>query len=130
MIGPDTFVSGKLLADYDHGCVGSPGWAPHLLLRRSTPLLIATAIVAVAWRPTSSAWLALPSLALLVSPILFHARTRYRLPLVFGLIPCLAGCLNVYLSGQLSASSLVLVASAIAAITAILARKPLRLEKT
>lgn len=129
MTGPDVFINGKLLPGDGHEqCIFSGSLATGLL-RLSVPLFLAASIVVFAASPTTAGWLALPSIALLLPPILFHARTRYRLPVLFGLVPALAGPLNAHLSGPHSGLSWIVVAAAISVLTAVLAREPQRLER-
>ncbi len=129
MTGPDAFVGGKLLAGDDRGRCALSGRLATILLRLSTPLLLAMSVVVFATSPTSAMWLAIPPVVLLVPPVLFHARTRYRLPVLFGLLPALAGSLSVLLSGPHSVLSWVLGAAGFSALSAILARRPQRLER-
>jgi len=129
MTGPDAFVSGKLFPGDDHERDSLSDRFTTSLFRLSFPLLLTMAMVVSAIKPTAAGWLALPSIALLLPAIFFHARTRYRLPMLLGLIPTISGSLTALISGQHSAFSWILGCAAVSILTAILARKPLRLER-
>lgn len=131
MVGPDTFVQGKILADIkwrDHS-VARPILA--ILFRISTPFLVAVTLGFFAWHPTVIGWVAIPGLSLMIPAVLFHARTRYRLPLLYSLVPVLAGTLSgLFARPQPQATGMVIaVVVSLLALGLFLSRKPRRLER-
>ena len=132
MVGPDTFVHGKILAEFGKQEHSKAGLVFSALLRISVPFLMATTIGLFALRPTGAGWLAIPALSLLVPAVLFHARTRYRLPLIYGLVPVAAGSLGQILAHSPVAPTprIISVAVAAAILGCVLAREPRRLERS
>lgn len=131
MVGPDTFVQGKILADKNGGSGSVSRSVLSSLFRVSVPFLAALSIGVLIWQPSRAAWLAIPALSLMIPAVLFHARTRYRLPFLYGLVPVLAGTLRLAIESPKEGSSLSALVSAalIAALLAILVRQPVRLER-
>lgn len=131
MIGPDTFVQGKILANtgWRENSIARPILAASL--RTSAPFLVAVTLGLFAWHPDITGWVAIPALSLMIPAVLFHARTRYRLPLLYGLVPVLSGSIARMLAQpQLpSAGWAIPVALLVVVLGLTLARKPHRLER-
>lgn len=130
MIGPDTFVRGKVLPTVS-GLEGHP-ISPVLnaALRWSVPILAAASLVATGWRLTAAIGSCLPALSLLIPAVLFHARTRYRLPAIYGAVPALAASLGLAAAPPTaSVFSTVAVVALVVLVAICLARPPRRLER-
>jgi len=131
VVGPDTFVTGKLLtAENFSRCRVSERFRA-ALLRRAFPLLLAVAAVLWFWRPTAAVWSTLPALSFLFPAGLFLARSRYRLPVLYGLVPVVAGSLAeiLYEDRALSIPAAVGALVLIAGICHLLSIRPNRLER-
>ena len=131
LLGPDTFVKGKILARVKWG-ENSVAWLVlTALLRVSAPFLVAVSIGVFVWHPSSAGWVAIPAISLLIPAIVFHARTRYRLPLLYGLVPVIAvGIGHMLAQPQLSfVRSVIPMCVFVVILGLILAREPRRLER-
>jgi hypothetical protein len=83
MLGPDTFVRAKLLPTLD---LAQPvRGALDGFLRWAYPVLISAAVFSVVFRPRWETLAVLPGLSIIAAGVLFHARTRFRLPTIGGL---------------------------------------------
>lgn len=127
LLGPDTFVSGKLLPASGHLPRPGSSWG----LRYSVPGLVAATVVLSCWRPDPATWLLVPAAALLLPAILFHARTRYRLPMIYGVVPVLAAHIGSLLGPSRYPTTLWMLSAVAMTILlwALLGRRPVRLER-
>lgn len=129
MLGPDTFIRGKLLeetGDRHHDVLKR---VLEAMLRFATPLWIAGAAVLTGVAPSPAALLAVPALALAIPAVVFHARTRYRLPLIYGLVPAVAGSTVRLLTGPTTGIDWLVVAAAGTIVGLLLSRDPDRTER-
>jgi hypothetical protein len=126
--GPDTFVRGKLLED-THRRSGTARTALETLLRWSVPFVLSVGLVVVVLRPTSAVVLAIPALSLMAPAVMFHARTRNRLPLIYGLVPTIAGSVARVLTHPLTMLEWTVGGVVAVILCAILARVPRRTER-
>lgn len=129
IVGPDTFVTAKLLSSENFGTCSRPELLTTALLRFSCPMLFASSAVLFLWQPSAAGWLAFPSLMLMLPPILFHTRTRYRLPVLYGLVPAAAGSLIAILFPAQPAGSWLIALLCTVAATLILTCHPRRVER-
>ncbi len=129
MLGPDTFVRGKLL---DPLSGPKPNPRRRILdatLRLTVPLWIAIGAVLIVWAPSPAALLTVPALALAIPAVVFHTRTRYRLPLIYGLVPAAAGAAAQLLAAPSTAVDWLAVVAVGSALGLALSREPRRTER-
>jgi hypothetical protein len=96
----------------------------------SVPFLVATAIGLTLWSPNRIWWPVVPAVSLMVAAVSFHARTRYRLPLLYGLVPLLSAQIGQIAAGPepLALQRAVPAIVAIAVVGLFLALRPRRIE--
>jgi len=131
MLGPDTFVQGKILAEakWERGSITQSVLSA--LFRASVPSVIALSFGMFILQPSRVGWMAIPSLSLMIPAVLIHARTRYRLPLIYGLFPVLAGsvCLTLVKPQPTQTGFVIRFVLIALVLWLVLARQPRRMER-
>jgi hypothetical protein len=125
MLGSDTFVRAKLLPTLDLAQLFRA--ALDGLLRWGYPVLFSAAVLSVILRPRWLTLAVLPCLSIIAAGVLFHARTRFRLPTIGGLFIAVAAAEPWRFDGV--PPFRIIAASAIAlALLWVLGRTPTRRE--
>lgn len=129
MLGPDVFVSAKIIASCNCRSFDLSKKILDASLRLTSPLVFAITIAFMVTGSDEFFPLVIPAVSLLAPAILFHARTRFRLPLIYSTFLFLSFLVHGFVVGGETRNESVGALFLAVGLFIVLSLKPHRLER-